>query len=94
MNAKVTYVQTHIIRHTAKINKQTNKLEITKAQVESGRKRRLQDTIQTIIKTKYASSLARCRGGSMGNWTECEKCVFLLSTVQFDVPYRLKMNGK
>lgn len=62
MNAKVTYVQTHIIRHTAKINKQTNKLEITKAQVESGRKRRLQDTIQTIIKTKYASSLARCRG--------------------------------
>lgn len=58
MNAKVTYVQTHIIRHTAKINKQ----EITKAQVESGRKRRLQDTIQTIIKTKYASSLARCRG--------------------------------
>lgn len=62
MNAKVTYVQTHIIRHTAKINKQTNKLEITKAQVESGRKRRLQDTIQTIIKTKYASSMARCRG--------------------------------
>lgn len=62
MNAKVTYVQTHIIRHTAKINKQTNKLEITKAQVEFGRKRRLQDTIQTIIKTKYASSLARCRG--------------------------------
>lgn len=62
MNAKVTYVKTHIIRHTAKINKQTNKLEITKAQVESGRKRRLQDTIQTIIKTKYASSLARCRG--------------------------------
>lgn len=31
---------------------------------------------------------------SMGNWTGYEKCVFLLSTAHFDVPYQLEMNGK
>lgn len=66
-SAKQTYAQTQLISHTGgkKEKKTRNHRSVNTNSVETSKiwqKRRLQDAIQTIIKTKYASFLAQCRG--------------------------------
>lgn len=61
LGAKATYVQTHIISHTAKNKKKSLEISAHFGTSRIWQKKRLEDVIQTIIKTKYASFLAQCR---------------------------------
>lgn len=86
VSAKATYVQTHIITLTPSTQTVLEQAEFGKKEASRHSPNNHQNKVCQLSGTVNRRS--------MGNWTEYEKCVFLLSTAHFDVSYQPEMTRK